>query len=231
MASEIDICNLALSRLGDRASVASIDPPEGSAQADHCARFYPLARDIALEARPWTFNTTRITNDPIYTMPQPGWQYAYAKPNNCLRVIAVIPKGSDMWSLSNPIPFDIQIDELTGAEVILTDLPDAAIIYQIRIIDTNLFPPQFVSALSWLLASYLAGPVVKGDAGRKAGIAAYQAWEAELARAATINSNQGQLKTRYVPRQLQARGYGYDAPWPDAPVSGPFGFYAYPDGL
>lgn len=29
MASEIDICNLALARLGDEANVASIQPPEG----------------------------------------------------------------------------------------------------------------------------------------------------------------------------------------------------------
>ena len=33
MSSVVDICNIALSRLGDRATVTSIDPPEGSAQA------------------------------------------------------------------------------------------------------------------------------------------------------------------------------------------------------
>lgn len=49
MASEVDICNLALARLGDNATVASIDPPEGSAQAEHCARFYAIARDSLLE--------------------------------------------------------------------------------------------------------------------------------------------------------------------------------------
>ena len=40
MASEVEICNLALARLGDAATVVSIDPPEGSAQAEHCAMFY-----------------------------------------------------------------------------------------------------------------------------------------------------------------------------------------------
>ena len=34
MASEIDICNLALSHLGDTATIASLDPPEGSVAGD-----------------------------------------------------------------------------------------------------------------------------------------------------------------------------------------------------
>ena len=53
MASEIAICNLALSHLGDAANIASIDPPEGSAQAEHCATFYPIARDSLLEMHDW----------------------------------------------------------------------------------------------------------------------------------------------------------------------------------
>ena len=50
MASDVDVCNLALAHLGDEATVASISPPEGSAQAGHCARFYPMARDSASSA-------------------------------------------------------------------------------------------------------------------------------------------------------------------------------------
>ena len=52
MASVVDICNQALSHLGDSATVASIDPPEGSAQAEHCARFYPAALAALLEMHP-----------------------------------------------------------------------------------------------------------------------------------------------------------------------------------
>ena len=55
MASEIDIVNLALSRLGDDATVASLYPPEGSAQAEHGARFYPVLYLLTRmgEARDW----------------------------------------------------------------------------------------------------------------------------------------------------------------------------------
>ena len=43
MATEVDICNLALAHLGDDATIATIKPPEGSAQAEKAARFYPIA--------------------------------------------------------------------------------------------------------------------------------------------------------------------------------------------
>ena len=60
MASPVDICNTALAYLGDVANVVSIDPAEGSAQAEHCARFYPLARDALLEMHDWGFATRRV---------------------------------------------------------------------------------------------------------------------------------------------------------------------------
>ena len=41
-----------LGHIGDAATVSSINPPEGSAQAEHCARFYPIARDALLAASP-----------------------------------------------------------------------------------------------------------------------------------------------------------------------------------
>jgi hypothetical protein len=59
VASEVDICNLALGHIGDSATVSSINPPEGSAQAEHCSRFYPIARDSLLEMHNWGFATKR----------------------------------------------------------------------------------------------------------------------------------------------------------------------------
>ena len=51
MSTPVDICNLALARLGDEANVQSISPPDGSTQAALCAQFYPIARDTALTMR------------------------------------------------------------------------------------------------------------------------------------------------------------------------------------
>jgi hypothetical protein len=56
VASSVDIANLALAHLGDEAAVTSFDPPDGSAQAEHCARLLPdrarrLPRSPQLEIR------------------------------------------------------------------------------------------------------------------------------------------------------------------------------------
>ena len=61
MATEVDICNLALAHLGDDATIASIKPPEGSAQAEKAARFYPIARDTLLDMHTWNFAMKRAT--------------------------------------------------------------------------------------------------------------------------------------------------------------------------
>lgn len=230
--SVIDICNMALGRLGDRATVASIDPPEGSAQADHCARWYPLARDVALSEHAWGFNTVRSTTDPILVNPQPGWLYAYAIPNDCLNVLKVIPSTFvDDWWLCDDTPFTREAEPLTGVGIILTDMPNATIVYTKRVEDTTIFPPLFVSALAWLLASYLAGPVVKGAAGRTAAKECYSGWVGESAQMKTIDANQSRKRRRALPDSMKARGYGRNLTVFDAPVIGSFGFYAYPSSF
>lgn len=94
MASEIDICNLALANLGDAATVASINPPEGSAQAEHCARFYPIARDSLLEMHDWAFAMKRVALPLLATNPTLQWSYAYGAPSDMINVISVLDSQS-----------------------------------------------------------------------------------------------------------------------------------------
>lgn len=184
MASEVDICNIALSRLGDSATVASIDPPEGSTQAEHCARFYPIARDALLEAHTWAFATKRVLLAELVNN-WAQWQYAYARPNDCVRAIAVLPKdaASDyqtvsawpyptapmevgaMFSVDPPQPFACEIND-AGAQVVYTNQESAMLRYIARVTDTTKFSYSFTMALTWSLASMLAGPIIKGEAGR-----------------------------------------------------------------
>ena len=70
MATEIDICNLALAHLGDDATIASIKPPEGSAQAEHAARYYPIARNSLLESHTWNFAAKRASQQ--FYIQRPG---------------------------------------------------------------------------------------------------------------------------------------------------------------
>jgi len=186
MASEIDIVNLALANLGDNATVTSLYPPEGSAQSEHAARFYPIARDTLLEMHPWSFTTKRATLN-LLAITVPQWDYVYAMPNNTIKCIAVIPpdSNSDYSSIYSPVdtlgytannvplvqggqyipqPFQVESSD-TGIDIILTNQEDAVLRYSASITDTTRFTALFTVTLSWHLASMLAGPIIKGDVG------------------------------------------------------------------
>lgn len=180
MSSSVDICNLALSHLGDAATVASIDPPEGSQQAEHCQRFYPVARDAMLDVHPWSFATKRtalasLVLDANVTQ----WSYVYAKPADALDILSVLPSdSSDDYNGSrsyvnqdvlttvvtsySPQTFSSEVSAV-GANVIYTNQETAVCRYISYLTDTTKFPPAFVMALSYNLAALLAGPVIKGD--------------------------------------------------------------------
>lgn len=202
MASEVDICNLALAHLGDEATVASIEPPEGSAQAEHCARFYPIARDALLEMHPWKFATRRAMLAPQATAAW-NWAYAYAEPAGAVRLLAVL--AADAPAQAETQPFEAQATD-TGAPVILTNLPSASLLYVSRITDTTKFSPLFVDALGWLLASHLAGPILKGEAGSAMAKDCLRQFMLSLSNAKTSNANQQMVRQEHTAPWIVARG-------------------------
>lgn len=197
--SEVTICNLALSHLGDTAEVASIKPPEASVQAQLCARFYYVARNALLEMGSWGFATRRVklaelTPDDVACgwRPHP-WRHVYALPNAVINAIAVVPHDApddyEAWVGAEerhyrrpypegylpvpgspvivPQPFALET-RADGTQIVLTNVCDAVLRYTTLVEDTTKFSPLFALALSYLLASMLAGPLIKGDAGTAA---------------------------------------------------------------
>jgi hypothetical protein len=217
MASEVDICNLALGHLGDNATVASLEPPEGSAQAEHCARFYPIARDGLLELHDWNFATKRARLAQT-TSPYPQWAYAYVQPSDCLSVLAVLdPAAASDYSQSMPAPYSqshlvntglgqytpqefvCETDD-SGRELVLTNQRDALVRYVAYVTDTTRFSPLFTTTLTWHLASMLAGPIIKGETGRAEAKRCQQMAAFYLGRATTSDSKQRRVQpTQSVP--------------------------------
>jgi hypothetical protein len=182
MATEVDICNLALAHLGDDATIASLSPPEGSAQAEKAARFYPIARNNLLEMHNWNFAAKR-GNLALTTNTLDQWDYAYVAPADMMSPVAIIsPTSQNDYATrmsagdtpggitSNYAPtivagqYTPQQFAVEG-EFIYTNQENAMLRYQAFITDSSLFSPLFVTTLSWHLASMLAGPVIKGDQG------------------------------------------------------------------
>lgn len=198
MASAVDIANLALSHLGDEASVTAISPPDGSPQSKHCGRFYPMARDALLEMRPWTFATRRAALAEVADNPvADDWSYAYALPSGCLRPLALQVPGAPERTLGTGADSDAgtypHLVESTdnGSKILYTNVEGAYLRFIASVTDTTKFTPGFVLALSRLLASYLAGPIIKGEAGMLVAQAQLKIFEAEFAKAAAADANTG----------------------------------------
>ena len=86
--SPIDVCNLALDRLG-QASISSIDAPKTQSE-DICARHYDTTRREIL--RDYIFNFAKklatLTIDATFT-PDHGFVNAYKLPNDFIRLLAL----------------------------------------------------------------------------------------------------------------------------------------------
>ena len=201
MASEVDICNLALARLGDNATVASIDPPEGSAQAEHCARFYAIARDSLLEMHAWKFATRRVQLAKL-TVPSWDWSFAYAEPTGALKLLGVLSATASNDDETQPYEAE---SDTNGTAIILTDQEGASLRFVARVTDTTKFSPLFVDALAWLLASYLAGPVLKGDAGATMSKACLQSFLLAFSNAKVSDANQRRVRSEHTPDWVAGR--------------------------
>lgn len=219
MASEVDICNLALGHLGDNATVTSIKPPEGSAQAEHCARFYPIARDSLLEMHFWNFTMRRI-NLASMEATWPEWKYAYALPADVLNIIAVMPPDAyDDYATKfvptdtpqfahnitpviaagrySPQPFGVEV-LADGQHVLYTNQENAMLRYTAYVSDPTVFSPLFVMALSWHLASMLAGPILKGDAGAAEAKRCTQMAMGYVSQAEVSDANQRRITIEHI---------------------------------
>jgi hypothetical protein len=227
LASEVDICNLALANIGDTASVSSIKPPDGSVQAEQCARFYPIARNALLEMASWGFATTRVPLALADVNPSSTWLYAYKCPSDAINLLSVIPPDANddyseyfyppqncpypqgampmqVAAMYAPQPY-AQETALDGTMLILTNAENAVLRYTKLITDTSRFSPLFVTSLSWLLSSMLAGPLIKGDAGAmesKRCAAMFEAWEA---KAEASDANQRRIQPEVVTPWIAGR--------------------------
>lgn len=216
MPSAVDICNMALSHLGSDTVVASIAPPDGSVEAGHCARFWPIARKEALESHKWTWSKTRTALAAV-TNPSTTWTYAYALPADCLSPARVLQQNVLMDFVPWPFGAYITADEMhywteRGSAdfevedgVLLTHEPDAVLLYTRDVTDTTKYTTGFAAYVSYLLAAYLAGPIIKGQAGAQTASALRSIASKMKGAAATDDANGSAERTDFIPDHLRNR--------------------------
>lgn len=216
MASIVDICNIALSNLGSRAQITSISPPDGTVEAGYCARFYPIARKEALDQHAWTWSKKRALLAPV-TNPSETWLYAYAVPSDCLSPLRVLQQNTARDIFTYPFgPFftadDYQLFTERGSadfqvegDVLLTNEPDAVLLYTRDITDTTKFSASFTTYLADLLSAYLAGPIVKGESGAKTSATWRKVAAQVMKEAAVQDANSSSERAEHMPAHLRAR--------------------------
>ena len=119
MTTNVDITNRALSAIGTRSQIASMD--EDSNEARNAKLLFDSLRDEVLRLAPWNcaFNYQNLAlisaapgtpENPTggvdvwdKSIPPPPWSYEYAYPSDCLRCVFIVPQFTTGFTSGVPI--------------------------------------------------------------------------------------------------------------------------------
>ncbi len=183
MSSPEVICNLALKHVGSSSPIQSIN--ERSPEAEVCKAFYDTDLRQMFRDFPWpfAFKTAALALVQTYdgTDPTLLYTYAYRYPVDCMGVDRIISypfsqsstgavvAGALVWPLprlrrdnaDSLVKMDFGND--AQGQLIYTDEPSAILRYTALITDPSRYPPDFIKAFSYLLASDIGPTLSKGN--------------------------------------------------------------------
>ena len=166
----LDICNLALSRLGE-SPIAALDA-NGSLASRLCYMHYHPVRREVLCANRWSFAIVRVT---LRSAEEPQGddthQLRHSLPQDCLRVLGVNARS---WTLRG--------------RAVYASSPEIRLQYIADVEDSALFDPLFTEALVLRLAWKLCIPLINSTTARQALGEEYQ--RVALPQAAHFNAVQ-----------------------------------------
>ena len=187
MASEIEIVNRALIKLGEK-TILSLDDDKKAARI--MKALYDPTRDYVTRSHPWSFAIKRVelarnAADPVF-----GYAYSYKLPSDCLRVL--IP-NREIWE------YGIEGRNLT------TNDGDAFIKYIARITDPNIFDPSFSESLACKLAAEGATSLTDNDPRHKAMV---QLYNLSIIEARSVNAMEAGPKWIEAEEWIDSRRVG-----------------------
>jgi hypothetical protein len=191
LVTAVDVCNRALSHIGAAAIVTSVSPPDSSAEALHCSKFFDAAVTHLLELHNWSFIVRRKALVAVTGEDQSPWPYCYEVPAGMLRLLGLTQEGgSDDYESQEPVGRYEMIANDDGVVRIYSDVPSAVARFTVFQLSPSAWPPLFQHAFTWHLASLLAGPIIKGEQGAAEARRCIQMANSYLSRAAASDSNQ-----------------------------------------
>lgn len=198
MASQTDILNLAMAKIGGP-NITAID--DGTEAANVLNRIYTSCLEAELGAHPWTFATTRALLPADAVAPLFDWSYAYPLPADYLKLVAL----GDSWMFYRVPGTDAGY--AVEGRAILTDVASPLKLrYVKRLTNCGLFSPGFVQAFACRLAAESAESITQNLGKRQA------AWqEREMAVKQAKRTNDIELPPERSPAydwELANRGFG-----------------------
>lgn len=145
MSSEVNICNEALTALGENTIISLTD---NSKAARLCSLKYATKRDYLLRRYNWNFAAKRVILAPDLETPVFEYSAQFTLPTDCIQFREIYPT-SVVYSIENN---KIMCDEST-----------LYIKYTARITDVILMDISFLETLSALIARELAFPIADSD--------------------------------------------------------------------
>ncbi|HAA91643.1 MAG TPA: hypothetical protein DCS82_01035 [Rhodospirillaceae bacterium] len=89
MASEVEICNAALSKIGISGNNRITSLSQNTKNAKACDERYATLRDLLLEQHTWNFATKRLQLAASSTAPSYEFEYSFPLPPDWIRTIEV----------------------------------------------------------------------------------------------------------------------------------------------
>ena len=163
MPSVVEICNRALSRVGEARITALTDDTK---QARACNGAYSFVRDEVLRAHPWNCAIKRASLAKLSDAPTFGYDAQYQLPSDCLRVVEVY---------DTKLPWVVE-----GRKLLSDEGTPLKMRYVRREEDPNTMDSMLVSAIAARLAMELCEELTQSNTKRERAAVEY---EAILARA------------------------------------------------
>lgn len=165
MASDVQIANRALSKLGDKTIVSLTEDSNSARAVNEC---YVIVRQNEIRRHPWHFAKKRALLAASATAPTFDFSYAYPLPADCLRVLMPHPE-------SDSVQYDGKVDwKIEGRSILSDQAGPLKITYLADVTDPEQFDAAFVDTFAARLAAEVSMRLTGSAEKRKLALEEYR---------------------------------------------------------
>jgi len=162
MASQVDICNYALTKLGEKRIISLSDNTPAS---NALSAIYSLTLDDLLRSYNWNFAIKRVQLAADSAVPAYDYTLQYTLPSDCLRVVQVGKYYVDQ-NLSDLIQSEYSPYVIEGKKILTDKAAPLRVRYVRRVTNSEEFDSTFVNAFACRLAMEIAEEITQSNTKR-----------------------------------------------------------------